>query len=274
LAKLVHRLSGSTGRFVACSAGEIGDTLAQSILYGHMPGAFTGAKGRRTGIFEAAAGGTLLLDDIANLSTQVQGSMLRVLQERVFTPIGATRDIAVTCRELYATTQSIATLAEQGILMSDFLSRMGEMVVQVLPLRERPEDILPLAEYYLACVANEFEWKRVTLTPDVCQLFVRYPWPYNVRELKGVIERAVIHAHHEGSPDVTPYHLPARLLLEIDQKSPACRLNPELVVKTLIATDGNLSQAARSLGVHRNSLYRHVPAGFRRRTLSVDDPRL
>jgi DNA-binding NtrC family response regulator len=274
LAKLIHKLSGRAGRFISCSAGEIGDSLAHSFLFGHVRGAFTGAIGSRTGVFESAASGTLLLDDFANLSTPVQCALLRVLEERAFTPVGASRDVPVTCRELYATTQSLETLAREDTLVPDFLSRIGEMVIEIPPLRERPEDILPLAEYYLVCAAHEFEREPGTLSADVCQLFVEYPWPHNIRELKGVIERAVIHAHDEGSPEVTPDHIPERLLHGIGQPSAKQPMSEELVVKTLIKTDGNVSATARELQRHRNTVYRYLPARARRKKLSVDDPRL
>lgn len=262
LAHLVHQLSGRIGRFVALSAGGIQDTLAHARIFGHMRGAFTGATESRPGAIESAAGGTLLLDDIANLSHCVQGALLQALQDRVFTPLGAAREIPVTCRELLATTQPLGALVDQGVLLPDFLSRIQQLVIEIPPLRERPEDVLPLAEYYLTRFAREQEWERPDLTADVRALLLAYSWPYNVREVQNVVECAAVHAHSEGCSEITPDHLPPHHPIAAEAAGPK-RLTCAAVREALARSGGNRSEAARRLGVHRNSIYRYLPSDER-----------
>lgn len=259
LARELHAMSGRRGDFVSLSAGELSDTLFPDTLFGHVHGAFTGASARRAGVFQRAAGGTVLLDDLAFMSIPAQAAILRVLEDRRVTPLGATREIPITCREVFGTTRAPADLVASGILLPDLESRLGELIVTVPSLKQRTEDIAELAAWFAQAFADEHDFgRRFDVSDKALELLGDYDWPRNVRELKGVVERAVLHAHADGERHITPKHLPERI--RRTKTHGCCRheLSPERVNAALEAANGNQTEAARRLGVHRNTVRRYL----------------
>ena len=246
LAKRLHQRSGRPGRFVPVSAGELSDTLFEDALFGHTAGAYTGARGVREGAFREANGGTLLLDDLALMSSRVQAAILRVLESGRFRPLGAKRDEVADCRILFATTVSPEGLARSGHLLPDVASRIGELVVSVPPLASRVPDIPTIASR-LACdfLREHGSTGRVSFTSWAMNALCEYAWPGNVRELKGVVERGVIHAgmkRHHVLVDVV--HLPDKVR-ECRRRERGGDLTLGLVEAAVRRAGGNKSEAAR-----------------------------
>jgi len=260
LATYIHEQSGRAGPLIAVSGGELVDTLYADTLFGHVSGAFTGARGLRPGAFERAAGGTLFLDDLACMCPPAQAALLRATEDRRFTPLGAVRDVPVTCREVYATTVAPAELVVRGQLLSDLESRLGELRVYVPTLVERRDDILDLAVGFCTGFLTELHRpRRLPLSSATADCLLAYGWPGNVRELKGVIEHAVLHAVATGSNQIEVVHLPTRFAQAGGEGASAPRrLRPDVVRHTVAMADGNQSEAARRLGVHRNTIARYL----------------
>lgn len=263
LAREVHRLSGREGPFVATSAGELTENLHGDVLFGHVPGAYTDARGTRRGAFARAAEGTLLIDDFAVMPTRVQATLLKVLESGRYQPLGSEKEEEVRCQLLFASTVEPRVLAESGTLMIDLASRLGELIVPVLPLEQRRQDIMPIAEDAAAAfLARRGLTGVVTFSDEVKALFQEYSWPTNVRELRHVTERAVIHAGKDQKEIlIRPPHLPERLRTFEADRGRATKVTPELVRSAVEQAGGNQSEAARQLGVHRNTVARHLADG-------------
>lgn len=211
VAKLIHRLSSrSKGPFVAVSCAALPETLLESELFGYEKGAFTGASGSRIGRFEAADGGTLFLDEIGEIPAAVQVKLLRVLQEREFERLGATKPIRVDVRLITATNRDLQAAVEEGTFRLDLLYRLQVIELHLPPLRERGEDIRVLAEHFLRRFSAENGRSLTSVGDAAFDLMVRYRWPGNVRELENAMERAVVLA---GPDDhvLNPALLPAAL---------------------------------------------------------------
>ncbi len=261
LARWTHELSGRRGAFVAVSAGEVSESLYGDALFGHMRGAFTGAHESRQGAFQRAANGTLLLDDLSFMPTVAQAAVLRAVEDRAFTPLGAVRDVPLTCREMYATTANPAMLVEQMRLLPDLESRIGELIVPVPALADRAGDIASLASLFRDRFVEEHELTGPgSFSEDCIDLLCAYDWPRNLRELKAVVERAVLHAAHRRSPVVHPHHLPERVRRARSAwpKPKRASVDPDLIQHAVRAAGGNRSEAARQLGVHRNTVARYL----------------
>ena len=259
LARLIHRWSGRTGQFVTVASGSLSETLFRDTLFGHVAGAYTGARSGRSGAFERAAGGTVFFDDLTYLPLPVQSSLLQVVESRSYLPLGGTKERHVSARELYASTESADSLTRSGKLIPDLSSRLGELVVELPPLRERRGDIMRCA----AAVAGSFLEEHtceagVQFSEEVRDLLVRYTWPGNLRELRSVTERALLHAGLRP-PLITilPAHLPERVR-HGGESNERPNLTADLVRHVLEETGGNQSEAARRLGVHRNTISRYI----------------
>jgi DNA-binding NtrC family response regulator len=260
LAREIHRASARVGELVEVSAGELTESLFADTLFGHVAGAFTGASSMRRGAIAEAADGSLLLDDLAIMPRVVQSAVLRVIESRRYRPLGGKRDKAATCRLVLASTEDPRTLAEKGDLLPDLASRLGEFVVRLPPLRARRADIVALARRAGEEMLREHGFRGdLALSDEVRVLLEAYRWPYNVRELKSVMERAVVHAgmSHE-SVVIRPVHLPERVRNSLSASDPKTSLTVELVESVLRRVGGNQSEAARRLGVHRNTIARYV----------------
>ena len=263
LAREAHEMSGRAGPFVSLSSGELGEQLFADVLFGHVGGAFTGAVGPRRGAFTEASRGTLLLDDLALMAPLVQASILRVLESQRFRPLGAHADEAATCRMFFASTVPLEQLARQGRLILDLFSRLGEFIVDVPALLERRSDVLPIARRVAEGCVHELGGTGVVTFSDAAEaLLLDQSWPGNVRELRGVVERAIVHAGVlKAEIVVRPGHLPARFHDSGGRdRITGPRLSVALVESVLRDVSGNHSEAARKLGVHRNTIARYAQA--------------
>ncbi len=204
VARHIHQLSGRTGPFLAVNCGAINDQLAESELFGHEAGSFTGATGRREGWFEAAQGGTLFLDEIGDLPLHLQVKLLRVLQEREVVRIGSRKPIPVDVRFVAATNVDLDAAVQAGHFRRDLLYRINIAQVHLPPLRERPGDILPLANHFIKQYSKRMNIGNAHLTGDARDALISYAWPGNIRELENVIHFALLVAE---TSEVRPEHL-------------------------------------------------------------------
>ena len=204
VARHIHQLSGRKGPFLAVNCGAINDQLAESELFGHEAGSFTGATGRREGWFEAAQGGTLFLDEIGDLPLHLQVKLLRVLQEREVVRIGSRKPIPVDVRFVAATNVDLDAAVHAGHFRRDLLYRINIAQVHLPPLRERPGDILPLANHFIKQYSKRMNIGTAHLTSDAREALLAYAWPGNIRELENVIHFALLVAE---TSEVRPEHL-------------------------------------------------------------------
>jgi len=261
LAAHIHaqsRVAG--GPFIKVNCAAIPVELLESELFGHEKGAFTGATASRRGKFELADGGTIFLDEVGDLHEASQAKLLRVLQEGEFQRVGGEATLHVAVRVISATNQDLAALVEQKKFREDLLYRLRVVPIRVPPLRERPEDIHPLAEYFLQefCSRNNFKSKR--MDEEVFAALRDYRWPGNIRELRNVIERMAI----LSSDPITAESIPLEIRLPSDSAAPSsleetrARAERELIRHALDEAGWNVSAAARALGIERTRLHKRM----------------
>jgi len=215
VARAIHaRGPRRRGRFVAINCAAIPPTLLERELFGHERGAFTGADQRRKGAFEAASGGTFLLDEIGELDPRLQVKLLRVLQHKEIIRLGSTEPVPVNVRFIATTNRDLAAAVTQGAFRPDLYYRLNTVELHVPPLRERRDDILPLSYEFLAGASNGRRSRE--LSPGAARLMLNYHWPGNVRELQSVIERACLLC---DGPRIEPQHLPPQV--QCAAKAPA-----------------------------------------------------
>jgi DNA-binding NtrC family response regulator len=263
VARLVHETSArATGPFVAVNCGAITETLLESELFGHMRGAFTGATQDRPGLFEAANGGTLLLDEIGEVSPGMQVKLLRALQEREIRRVGENRSRKVDVRVLAATNRDLALGVARGEFRQDLYYRLKVVELHVPPLRERRDDVLPLARVLLADAALRMKRKITSLAPQAADQLLRHAWPGNVRELENTMERAVALAR--GSR-VEVEDLPEEIREAV--AAPVATLGrvrsldvieKEYILAVLQLNGGNQTKTARQLHIGSATLYRKL----------------
>jgi two-component system response regulator AtoC len=261
IARAIHDNSPrAIHRFVAVNCSAIPDTLLESEFFGHTKGSFTGAHTMRRGLLEEASGGTFFLDEVGDLSAAGQAKLLRVLQEGEIRRVGSNESIRVDLRIIAATRRNLADLVSAGRFREDLLYRLNTVTILLPPLRERPEDIPVLAEFFLARYGDQKEVPVTSFSSTAINALAEYSWPGNVRELEHVVERAVALAPHailsiddfstevlqkNGAPDRMDM-LPGSLKA----------LQKEQVLKMLESTHGNKERTARLLGISRRTLYR------------------
>jgi DNA-binding NtrC family response regulator len=204
VARHVHLLSGRRGHFLAINCGAINDHLAESELFGHESGSFTGATGRREGWFEAANGGTLFLDEIGDMPLSLQVKLLRVLQEREVVRIGSRKAIAVDVRLVAGTNVDLDQAVAAGRFRRDLLYRLNIAQVRLPPLRERPGDVLPLVRHFLGVYCKRMHLRQPQLTSTAERLLLAYDWPGNIRELENVVHFALLVSSEQ---ELRPEHL-------------------------------------------------------------------
>jgi len=204
VARHIHLLSGRKGPFLAVNCGAISDHLAESELFGHEAGSFTGAVGKREGWFEAANHGTLFLDEIGDLPLPLQVKLLRVLQEKEVVRIGSRKGIPVNVRLVAATNVDLDFAVSAGHFRRDLLYRINIAQLKLPPLRERPGDIPPLAEHFLKTYSMKMGYKQISFSADARELMLNYSWPGNIRELENVIHFALLVA---SGDTIEPEHL-------------------------------------------------------------------
>jgi DNA-binding NtrC family response regulator len=255
IARAIH--SQSERRFfpiVAVNCGSIPETLLESELFGHEKGAFTGAQYRRKGKIELAHGGTLFLDEIGDIPMKMQVDLLRVLETRRFHRLGGNQEISSDFRLVCATNQDLEALIEQGSFREDLYYRINVFVIDLPPLRDRPEDIPALTHHFIEKYARAMGKPVKTLSPEVEAMLVAYSWPGNVRELENAVERAMVVGRAASlQPDDLPLPL-ARREPEPDGSSLAA-LERRHIERVLRAEGDNITRAAAALGIDRGTLY-------------------
>jgi len=268
LAREIHDKSAiRDAPFVAVNCAAFPESLLESELFGHQRGAFTGADRDKTGLFEAADGGTLFLDEIGETTRPFQAKLLRVLQEKEVRPIGSSRTRRIDVRVIAATNRNLRREAADAQFRPDLYYRLAVFPIHVPPLRERPADILPLANHFLARYAKRDQRSDTILSADARHLLQSYGWPGNVRELENEIQRAL--AVSNSDAELTPAHFSARLveLLEPVQavvqpgdslRETLARVEAWLIRHALETNRGRRATTARLLGITREGLYKKM----------------
>ena len=264
LARTIHTLSPRhKGPFVAVNCGALPDTLLESELFGYKAGAFTGANRDKPGRFALAKGGTLFLDEIGEVSPALQVRLLRVLQERVYEPLGATRSETADVRIIVATNRDLAEQTRRGAFREDLYYRINVVRVELPPLRRRKEDIPLLVEQFIARF-NRLQQKNIQgITPEALSLLMAHDWPGNIRELENVIERSFILAD-KGVIDVRqlPEELTSARAGEwaavSGMKNIRNMIDAQSIRSALERNGNNRLAAARELGIHKSTLFRKM----------------
>jgi PAS domain S-box-containing protein len=263
VARTIHSLSSrNEGPFIAVNCGALPDTLLESELFGYKAGAFTGANKDKPGRFALARGGTILLDEIAEISPALQVKLLRVLQDRFYEPLGATHSETADARIIVATNKDLAEQTRKGEFREDLYYRVNVVRVELPPLRRRKEDIPLLVEQFIARF-NRLQQKSISgISAEALSLLMAHDWPGNIRELENVIERAFILC---GEGDIGIRHLPAELTAfrgtsgkDTDVRSAHDILDAQAIRAALERHHGNRSAAARELGIHKTTLFRRI----------------
>ena len=249
--------------FIRINCAAIPHDLLESELFGYKKGAFTGADRDKRGLFEATSGGTLLLDEIAEMPAHLQTKLLRVLQERKLRRLGDEQEISVDFRLVSATNRDTARMIKEGVLRQDLYFRISTIKIKAPPLRERPDDVAPLAERFLQRYSEKYQKRIRDISPAAFALLMRYDWPGNVRELESVMEHAVLFATEDR---LTPESLPEQLHTRQSGQF-RCVIPPymkmeeierEAIAQTLERTGGNVKRTAQILEYHRPTLYRKL----------------
>jgi two-component system response regulator HydG len=259
IARAIHQGGPRRARpFIPINCSSFPETLLESELFGYEKGAFTGAEKERKGLFEAAHQGTLFLDEIGDMPRSLQGKLLRALQEGEVRRLGSTDPIKVQVRIVAATNQQIEALVARGILRDDLFYRLNVVRISIPPLRERRDDIIPLAHHFLEIYRKRAQKEITGFDPEAIQAMLNHPWSGNVRELENAVERGVILAR---SPFITKQDLSLGLLLTeggSGGKTTLKELQRHHILSVLERHDGNQAKAARELGIGRNTLWRRL----------------
>ncbi len=275
IAKAIHAHSRRKDKtFLAVNCAALPEPLLESEMFGHIKGAFTGATSNKEGLFEAAAGGTIFLDEIGAMPMAIQGKLLRVLQEKEVRRVGSNETIAVDCRVLAATNIKLETLLTEGKFREDLYYRISVIPIEIKPLRERMEDILPLIHHFLRLETPQGR-DIPTLAPEVRELLEQYPWPGNVRELENAIKHALTFARDNR---ITLDVLPPKIVSHASLGKPAASAGPateafmgkslkaflrdkekEFLSQVLNKAQGDKEKAAQMLKISLATLYRKLP---------------
>lgn len=258
VAHRIHQLSKRSDKpFIAVDCGSIPKELAASEFFGHVKGSFTGALTDKTGAFVAANGGTIFLDEIGNLSYEVQIQLLRALQERKIRPVGSNQEISVDIRLVSATNEKLEQAIEKGTFREDLFHRINEFTLQMPDLKERKEDILLFANFFLDQANRELDKHLIGFDPKASQALLNYHWPGNLRQMKNIIKRATLLA--QGS-FITPLELGTEPLETHTSCATSMALRnedaeKEHILEALRQTGNNKSKAAQLLDIDRKTLY-------------------
>lgn len=265
VARAIHELSERKGAFVPVNCAAIPAELVESELFGHLGGSFTGAKQTRAGLFEAADGGTLLLDEIGELPLVTQPKLLRALQEGAIRRVGANVERQVNVRVVVATNRDLEKEVSEGRFREDLFWRLNVIKIKVPPLRERPLDIPLLVEHFVEKNCQALGKTPLDVAPETLAILTAYAWPGNVRELENAIERAVAFCR---SNTLTPDVLPERVRTSGEaatviarssmQNLPLREMERDYILEIMRRTGGNKKRAAEILGVDRKTLYRKL----------------
>ncbi|MGH9383026.1 MAG: sigma-54-dependent transcriptional regulator [Vicinamibacterales bacterium] len=269
VARTIHQCSRrKNGPFVEVNCAAIPEELIESELFGHVRGAFTGAVSDKPGRFEQANGGTIFLDEIADMSLKTQAKVLRVLQEQVMERVGGSQRIRVDVRVLAATNKDLPAEIRSGRFREDLYFRLNVIPIFVPPLRNRPHDIPLLAAHFMAVLSAEYGRRPKRLAPEAAARLQQYAWPGNVRELRNVVERVIIMGAgdtitaqdlaflgRDGMPTAAPAADPA-----VPLAAARDQFEKDYILQTLAAQQGNMSRTAEVLGVERSNLYKKLRA--------------
>lgn len=268
VARNIHALSRRrSSAFVEVNCAAIPEELIETELFGHVRGAFTGAVSDRRGKFELAHGGTIFLDEIADMSLKTQAKVLRVLQEQVMEPVGGSTRIRVDARVLAATNKDLPQEIRAGRFREDLYFRLNVVPISVPPLRARSEDVPVLAEHFMRTVAAEYGRRPKTIEPGAMQVLEGYGWPGNVRELRNVVERLIIMVPGEQVTGADVAFLEGNVAAEKSDEGPGSigplheardRFERAYILRALAVQQGNMSRTAEMLGVERSNLYRKM----------------
>lgn len=259
IAKAIH-YQGELAKmpFIAVNCGGIPENLMESELFGFTKGAFTGASEPKMGLFQAASGGTIFLDEIGNAPMAVQTRLLRVLQEKEITRIGATTPEKINIRIICATNNDLYQMVLDGTFREDLYYRINVINIKTIPLRERKEDILLLVDNFIAKYSIEYQKPHLTIDDKVKKILLRYSWPGNIRELENIIQRMVVLADET----ITLQHVPDHLKYYIPQKSESFKslkeYEKEHIIKVLHSVGSNKTQAAKILQIDRKTLNQKI----------------
>ncbi len=260
LARYVHDHSPrSEGPFIAVNCAAIPESMLEAVLFGHVKGAFTGATGSQTGKFEEAHGGTILLDEIGEMSPEVQAKLLRILQERVVERVGSHKTIQLDIRVIAATNKDLREEVQKGTFREDLYYRLDVLPLHWPPLRERQEDILPIAQFF---IKKYQDGSHCQLSQDAMVALSQYHWPGNIRELENVIQRALVMRHGDY---ITAHDLmlPVKLIGAVSEEMPANKLGHvevkkqaeyQYILDKLREFNGNRTKTANALGVSTRAL--------------------
>ena len=259
IAKAIHTYSNrKTAPFIRVNCAALPESLIESELFGHEKGSFTGAHARRLGRFELADKGTLLLDEVTEIPLSLQSKLLRAIQEQEFERIGSMRSIQIDTRIIATSNRNMKEAIRDKVFREDLYYRLNVLPIYVAPLRERPEDILPLAEHFLEKAAAKNS--RKSLTEGAKTKLLKYKWPGNIRELGNVIEHAVIMSASEeinGSDiqlEIQEHQAPVQLLTELQERMTLKEMERWLIKETLKQHNGNRTRTAKALGISIRTL--------------------
>jgi len=283
VAKAIHQLSERReGEFVPVNCAAIPKDLLESELFGHEMGAFTGAASRRIGCCERAHRGTLFLDEICEMDAGLQSKLLRFLQDHAFTRVGGTESLKVDTRVIAATNRNPQEEVQKGGLREDLFYRLHVVPIEIPPLRERPEDIPVLAQHYLERLGDKYNKYFVDFSADALDILLRYKWPGNVRELMNTLERIIVQATSDRiTAELFPDYIRTQALLceapslsveealqglkgalkrtgQSQEVLPIAELEKQAILSAIRRCKGDISQAARKLGISRATIYRKL----------------
>ena len=260
VARALHDQSKRSGEFVAINCGALTEGVMQSELFGHVRGAFSGAGGQRGGLVAAAQGGTLLFDEVGDATPSLQVSLLRLLEQREYRPVGSDRSIVTDARFVAASHVELEPAVESGAFRRDLFGRFNRLVIRVPSLRERAEDVIVLARHFVRKHASE----DVPIERPLALAMLRHDWPENVRGLEAVVEQALVDMKGSGRLSLSDT-LAARLkqsksVEELPTTSRKKKPSGDQLRARLVALDGNVKALAEALGIGRNTLYRWFKA--------------
>lgn len=258
LAREIHLLSNRKNEaMIAVDMGAITETLFESELFGHVKGAFTDARTDRPGKFESANNGTLFLDEIGNLPYHLQAKLLTALQQRSVIRVGSNNPIPVNIRLISATNRDPQTMVDEGQFREDLLYRINTIHVEIPPLRERPEDIVPLSEIFLTNYGNIYGKASLKLSADAKEKLNEQPWYGNIRELQHTIEKAVI-ISDSNTLEATDFNFPRKQKAPLKDITTLEDMEYNMIKKAMDKYNGNLSMVANQLGISRQTLYNKI----------------
>lgn len=260
IAKAIHKLSKRADKaYVQADLGAVSETLFESELFGHKKGAFTDAKEDRIGRFEEANGGTIFLDEIGNIPMTLQSKLLTVIQNRTVTQVGSNKQKNIDVRLISATNEPIYDRVNERSFRQDLLFRINTIEIHLPPLRDRENDIVLIAEHFLNVYKKKYNRKITGVSAALAKKMMHYPWPGNVRELQHAIERAVIMTQNTSL-------MPEDFFIGNNQQQSTTfeetfqleEMEKQLVIKTMKKFSGNITEAAKEMGISRQALYRRI----------------